>query len=102
MPGENFPLKNAFFRPPYGRIKCKQAKLLKQKGFEIVMWDILSMDFDKRISPQKCFQNVSRNAQPGSIIVFHDSIKAKKNMQATLPAVLEHFSNLGYTFKGLE
>lgn len=98
---EKLGAKNGFFRPPYGRVKSSQARILKKNGFRVVMWDILSMDFDKKISPQKCFLNVTRNARPGSIIVFHDSIKAKKNMMATLPAVLEHFSKLGYTFKGL-
>ena len=99
--GENLPSENDLFRPPYGRVKCKQAKLLKESGYRIVMWDILSMDFDNKINPKKCLQNVTRNARPGSIIVFHDSIKAKKNMQATLPEVLNHFSRLGYDFKGL-
>lgn len=97
----NTPLKNTPFRPPYGRIKSKQSRDLQKSGFRIVMWDILSMDFDKRTSAEKCISNVTKNARSGSIIVFHDSLKAKRNMQATLPVVLDHFSKKGYSFRAL-
>ena len=60
---------------------------------------MLSIDWDKNISPKKCLNNVKKNTKPGSVIVFHDSIKASKNMQYALPKVLEHFSKKGYTFK---
>ena len=87
------------FRPPHGQIKPKQAKLLKALGYSIIMWNVLSIDWDKKISPKQCLENVINHSKPGSIIVFHDSVKAAKNMQYTLPKVLEHFSKKGYVFK---
>mgnify|MGYP000020580567 CR=1 FL=1 len=65
------------------------------------MWDVLSADFDTNINHKKCLQNVLNNTENGSIIVFHDSVKASKNMQYALPKVLEHFSKKGYRFKSL-
>lgn len=88
-------------RPPYGKITSKTAKKLIKKNYKIIMWDILSADFDQRISPEKCLNNVIKSTKNGSIIVFHDSVKANKNLQYVLPKVLEHFSELGYTFKSL-
>ena len=93
-------LKTELFRPPYGRIKNTQLKQLKE-DYEIIMWDILSGDFDAKISPEKCAENVIRNAEKGSIIVFHDSEKAAKNLKVALPKVLNHFSELGFKFKAL-
>ena len=94
--------KTNLFRPPYGRIKPKQAKQLIALGYHIIMWDVLTFDWDKDISHETCLKNVIENTSNGSIIVFHDSIKASKNMMNVLPKVLEHYSKLGYTFKALE
>ena len=94
-------LKNAFFRPPYGKIRNIQAKKLQKQGYKIVMWSIVSMDYDFNLSAEKCYKNVVRNAGPGSVIVFHDSHKAEKNLREVLPLVLEHYSALGYSFKSL-
>lgn len=79
----------SLFRPPYGKITSKQAKILQQKGFKIVMWDIISYDFDATISEEKCLQNVLKNIRPGSVLVFHDSLKAEKNLRYVLPKILE-------------
>ncbi len=84
------------FRPPYGKIKSSQANVLIQKGYKIVMWDVLSADFDQKISAEKCLQNVLRNLRPGSIIIFHDSVKANKNLKYALPATLEYLKEKGY------
>jgi len=89
------------FRPPYGQITPKQGKELISLGYHIVMWNVLSIDWDSSISKETCLSNVINNTQPGSIIVFHDSEKASKNMQYALPKVLEHFSNKGYLFKSI-
>lgn len=98
------------FRPPYGRIKkgsIQKVKnlieqLAKKRGVyaaaKIVMWDVLSGDFDKKISPQKCLENVLKNASKGSIIVFHDSTKAWERLAFALPEVLAHFTKEGYQF----
>lgn len=89
------------FRPPYGRIKRKQAQKIKSLGYKIIMWDVLSADFDTTITKEKCLQNVLKNTKKGSIIVFHDSLKASKNLQYTLPKVLEYYSKKGYVFKAI-
>ncbi|WP_224071498.1 polysaccharide deacetylase family protein [Arachidicoccus terrestris] len=91
------------FRPPYGRMsKKQQSALLKaMPGTHIIMWDLLSGDFDTGISPQRCWSNVKKYSAPGSIIVFHDSTKAYERMQYALPATLEHFSARGYVFKAI-
>lgn len=86
------------FRPPYGKITRFQAKAILS-NYTIVMWDVLSADFDKNCSPEKCLKNVIENAKKGSIIVFHDSLKAEKNLKYALPKVLEHFSKQGFQFK---
>lgn len=88
------------FRPPYGRIKKSQAKLILPKK-DIVMWDVLSGDFSSSISPERCLNKTLKYTRPGSILLFHDSIKAKNNMEYALPRVLEHFGSLGYKFKKL-
>jgi len=90
------------FRPPYGQITPKQGKELISLGYHIVMWNVLSIDWDSSVSKETCLNNVISNTQSGSIIVFHDSKKASKNMQYTLPKVLEHFSNKGYVFKSIK
>ena len=89
------------FRPPYGKIKNKQAKLLMQQGYRIIMWSIISFDWKNTLSEEDCLKAVIKHTQNGHIIVFHDSIKASKNMQYVLPKVLEYFSKKGFTFKSL-
>ena len=89
------------FRPPYGKLKPKQGKKLQKLGYDIIMWDVLSFDWDKNTSEKQCLENVLSKTKDGSIIVFHDSIKAEKNLIYTLPKVLEYYSNEGYTFKAL-
>ncbi len=91
---------STLFRPPYGRLMPKQAQFL-QRHYRIIMWDVLSGDFDPKISREQCFHNVTSKAKPGSIIVFHDSIKASKKLSYVLPKVLAHFTALGYTFEQL-
>ena len=92
------------FRPPYGRISFAQIKALRSDPSlptEIMMWDVLSGDFDTTINGEQCAQNVIQHAGPGSIIVFHDSAKAMDRLKVALPKVLAHFSQLGYQFKAL-
>jgi len=91
------------FRPPYGRIKKSQISNLKSQisGLNIVMWDVLSGDFDTKLSPEKCYQNVIKHTENGSIIVFHDSLKAFDRLSYTLPKVLAYFTEKGFTFSTL-
>lgn len=88
------------FRPPYGRLRPKQAQFL-QRHYRIIMWDVLSGDFDPKLSNEQCFDNVIQHSKNGSIIVFHDSLKAKDKLEYVLPKVLEHFHALGYKFEKL-
>jgi peptidoglycan-N-acetylglucosamine deacetylase len=92
------------FRPPYGRIKRSQISRLKKEhpDLRIIMWDILSGDFDKNLDPEKCLQNVLRYTQPGSIVVFHDSLKAFPRLEYVLPRALERWSELGWKFSCLQ
>lgn len=93
------------FRPPYGRIRKAQAQGVKNllgAGAQIIMWDVLSCDFDTAFTKEQCLRNVLRNSEGGSIIVFHDSEKAAPNMQYALPRVLEHLAQKGYAFRCID
>ena len=94
-------IKQQLFRPPYGKIKKSQATKILNKGYKIIMWDVLSADFDTTISKERCLQNVINNTKEGSIIVFHDSVKAAKKVKYALPQVLKTFSDKGFVFKGI-
>jgi peptidoglycan/xylan/chitin deacetylase (PgdA/CDA1 family) len=89
------------FRPPYGRITSNQKKLLMQldEPFRLIMWSVLSGDFDTGISSQQCCNNVLNNTKSGSVVVFHDSEKASEKLRYALPVVLKHFSEKGYRFE---
>lgn len=102
------------FRPPFGRIKKSQIRMLNpiaiesespkvqhttlQAPREIIMWDVLSGDFDTTLSPEKCYHNVIKNTKNGSIIVFHDSLKAFDRLHYALPKAIEYLVNEGYQF----
>jgi len=89
------------FRPPYGRIKKSQFKKLSTT-YKIIMWDVLSGDFDQKTSPEKCCENVVKNTVSGSIIVFHDSLKAKRNLKHALPKAIEYLLAQGFVFDVLK
>lgn len=89
------------FRPPYGKINTQQSKILFEKGYKIIMWDILSGDFDQKLSKEACLNNVIKNTRKGSIVVFHDNEKAFKNLFYALPKTLEYFTQKGFVFKAL-
>ncbi|WP_310560321.1 polysaccharide deacetylase family protein [Flavobacterium sp.] len=94
-------LKSKIFRPPYGKIKSSQAKKLRQIGYKIIMWDVLSADYDAKISAEKCLENATKNVTSGSIIVFHDSVKAFPHLEYTLPKALNYFKEKGFVFEKL-
>ena len=91
------------FRPPYGRITKFQLKAIAGNRLKLktIMWDVLSGDFDTALKPENCYLNVVKNADPGSIIVFHDSLKALPALQYTLPKILKYFTEKGFQFKSL-
>jgi len=97
---ESLPVKTNLFRPPYGRIKLSQAKPLLN-DFHIVMWEVLTGDFEKYLSPEHCLEKTLKHTRAGSIVVMHDSLKAWRNMSYVLPRFLEHFSALGFRFEAL-
>jgi peptidoglycan-N-acetylglucosamine deacetylase len=92
---------SSLFRPPYGRIKKFQAKVLREmvKPYKIIMWTVLSGDFDVKIAKEKCLENVLFNTTNGSIVVFHDSEKAAEKMRYALPSVLKSFYEKGFSFE---
>lgn len=94
-------LHSNLFRPPYGKIKPSQSRKLRARGFKIIMWDIVSYDFDKETSPEECLQNVLKNVESGSIIVFHDSVKAEANLKYALPKTLEYLKANGFVCEKL-
>lgn len=104
---------STLFRPPYGRIKKSQIKKLNSvfssqfsvnkprtanSKLQIVMWDVISGDFDSNLSPEKCYENVIKNTENGSIIVFHDSLKAFDRLQYALPKTIQYLRDKGYQF----
>lgn len=92
--------KNKLFRPPYGRIKKVQAEEIL-KTHSIVMWDVLTGDFSQALSPETVLRKSIQCTESGSIVVFHDSIKAQRNLEYALPRYLEHFSKKGFVFESL-
>ena len=101
--GADVMIRSNLFRPPYGRVTREQAKALRRlfPDIKLIMWDVLSGDFDPAVNAAKCINRVTRSSRPGSIIVFHDSQKAFPVLKDTLPVVLSHFKNAGYNFQPL-
>ena len=87
-------LQTNLVRPPYGRITPSQARILSER-YNLIMWDVLSQDYSQYISPRKCVLNVTKYVQAGSIVVFHDSVKASRNLHYALPRVLEYIQGMG-------
>ena len=88
------------FRPPYGRIKTNQEKVLKAT-YDIIMWDVLTGDYNKHLNIEKAFKRICNVTRSGSIIVFHDSYKAEKQMKSLLPRYIDFCKTQGYTFEWL-
>lgn len=92
------------FRPPYGSIKRKQIQMLKKirPNLQVIMWDVLSWDFDVTLSPEKCLRNVMTHAKNGSIVVFHDSVNGMERLKYVLPRALEYWTEKQYQFNLLQ
>jgi peptidoglycan-N-acetylglucosamine deacetylase len=93
-------INSKLYRPPYGRFRKSQIRQIR-KDYNIVMWDVLSQDYDPAVNPEKCLSNVMKNVKAGSIVVFHDSLKARENLFYTLPILLESLSK-EYEFISIE
>lgn len=94
-------VENKLFRPPYGKIKPSQYKALIERGYKVIFWDVISYDYEK-INPKECALKVIRNVKNGSIVLFHDNVKAEKNLRYSLPLVLKYFSEKGYRFEAIK
>lgn len=91
-------IQSPFFRPPHGHILHSQFVLLKKKGYKFIMWDVVTRDYSKYMTPEKVLNNVKKYVRNGSIIVFHDSLKAEKNLKYALPLAIEWLKGEGYSF----
>jgi peptidoglycan/xylan/chitin deacetylase (PgdA/CDA1 family) len=94
-------IQSRLFRPPYGKLKLNQLQLLRKK-FTIIMWDVITYDYDKSKTPYHCIEQVKKFTRDGSIIVFHDSVKAQSNVLSALPASIEFLMQEGYEFSTLD
>lgn len=88
---------SSLFRPPHGLMRWSQAKILKRR-YSIIMYDVVTRDYSRRLEPRQVFANVTRYTRPGSIIVFHDSLKAERNLRAVLPRAIQWLKDHGYSF----
>lgn len=88
------------FRPPYGRILPRQVEVIHPK-YKIVMWEVLSVDYNPKVRAERVVRNVIKNVRNGSIVVFHDSKKASKNLYHALPEVLEYLKKNGYAMHAI-
>ena len=102
MIAKRFNLRSKIFRPPYGKIKPSQSKILRKMGYRIIMWDVLSVDYDKNISPEQCLENITKNTVSGSVIACHDSLKAFKNLEYALPRAIEYLKEKGFSFERID
>lgn len=91
---------SVLFRPPYARITCRQYRKLGEK-YRFVMWSILSRDYSKRVSGQRCVRNVLKYVYPGAIVIFHDSLKCSEKLKYAMPVILKELTKKGYTFKSI-
>jgi len=92
---------SALFRPPYGKMRNSQIRVLKRK-YTLVGWSVMCYDFDPHTTKEQCLDNVIRNASNGSIVVMHDNKKSAANMLYALPRVLEHFAGMGFEFESIK
>ena len=95
-------LNSKLFRPPYGQITKAQGQKILSLDYQIIMWDVLSFDWSAEVSEEKCLKNVLSKSKPGSIVTFHDSLKASRNLNYVLPKFLEYFSEIGFQFKPID
>jgi peptidoglycan-N-acetylglucosamine deacetylase len=98
--GAGYSFRNPLFRPPFGRISRNQIKRLIPH-YRVIMWDVLSVDYNHGLSAEKCLKNTIAAARAGSIVVFHDSYKAEKNLTHVLPRFVDHCLEQGFGFDSI-
>jgi peptidoglycan/xylan/chitin deacetylase (PgdA/CDA1 family) len=92
-------IQSNLFRPPHGHMRLKQIAALIRAGYQVIMWDVVTRDYNQKISPERVFKIVKKYTRNGSIIIFHDSLKAEKNMKYALPKAIEWLLKEGYKFE---
>lgn len=97
--GANRLIQSTLFRPPHGHMLFNQARNLHKNGYHVIMWDVVTRDYSNKMTPEQVFENVKKYTRNGSIIVFHDSLKAQKNMRYALPKSIEWLLEQGYKIK---
>jgi peptidoglycan/xylan/chitin deacetylase (PgdA/CDA1 family) len=90
---------SSLFRPPHGHMHAPQNSALHKAGYKVIMWDVVTKDYSRYTSPERVLENVKKYTRNGSIIVFHDSLKAEKNIKYALPRAIEWLKEQGYTFE---
>jgi peptidoglycan-N-acetylglucosamine deacetylase len=93
-------INSRLYRPPHGQLTIPLIKILK-KNFSIIMWSLLSYDFDLSVTPERCLAILLKQTKPGDIVVFHDSLKAEPRLKYALPEFLKHFHAKGFVFRSL-
>ena len=94
-------INSPLFRPPHGHMRFRQKVALQKAGYHIIMWDVVTRDYSKQLTPEQVLENVKRYTRNGSIIVFHDSLKAQHNLKEVLPKAIEWLLAEGYQIKRL-
>lgn len=92
-------INSPLFRPPHGHMRFRQKVALQKAGYHIIMWDVVSRDYSRKLTPDEVFENVKKYTRNGSIIVFHDSLKAQRNLKEVLPKAIEWLLAEGYQIK---
>jgi len=88
-------------RPPYGRIKPAQARVLSER-YNLIMWSVLSRDYSRLVGPRQCLHNVTRHVEAGDVVLFHDSVKAWRNLRYALPRTLDFLNSRGLPCEKIE
>jgi peptidoglycan/xylan/chitin deacetylase (PgdA/CDA1 family) len=91
-------IESKLFRPPHGHIRFPQFFSLK-KQYDIILWDVVTRDYSCLMTPEQVFNNVKKYTRNGSIIVFHDSLKAGEKIKYALPKSIEWLQEQGYQFR---
>lgn len=91
-------VESRLFRPPHGKLRPRITSHLKECNYQLVLWDVVTRDYDHKVAPAQCFDYVKRYAHSGSIVVFHDSLKAEHNLREALPMAIEYLLQQGYVF----
>lgn len=94
-------IKSKIFRPSHGRIYPSQVKKLNELGYKVVLWDVITRDYDTNLKEEEVLKIAKKYTRNGSIVVFHDSLKAEKNMKYAFPLAVKYWIENGYTFETL-